>query len=212
MAKVRRPQRPALSREYILDGAMSLIDENGLEEFTFRKLGERIGANPMAAYHYFPSKGALFDGIVETIYREVPSGTAGHTRNARSGVLAVARGMRAAFLRHARALPLVSTRPAATRAMAPLVESFIVVLEAAGVAKERVLDAVHCISTFVIGHALAQAGEPVGGIDPAGTTTFLEEANSFPRLAEAIAAGGDFDPDRQFEFGLNALVDGILRS
>jgi TetR/AcrR family tetracycline transcriptional repressor len=212
MAKVRRPQRPALSREYILDRALGLIDENGLEEFTFRKLAEKIGANPMAAYHYFPSKAALCDGIVETIYREVDPGAVGQAHNARSRVLAAARAMRAAFLRHPRALPLIGTRPAATKAMAPLIESFIAVLEEAGVPKARAVDAVACITTFVIGHALAQAGEPVGGNNAEGSDAFFEEANRFPRFAQAIAAAGTFDPDRQFEYGLKAVVDGILRS
>jgi TetR/AcrR family tetracycline transcriptional repressor len=212
MPRIQRPQRPALSREYILDKALRLIDSIGLEEFTFRKLAKEIGANPMAAYHYFPGKAALFDGIVEVIYREIRAGEKGPERVPRSRVIAVARGMRAAFLRHPRALPLLGTRPAATRAMAPLIESFIVVLEEAGVPKKRVLDAVDCLATFVIGHTLAQAGEPVGGTNPKANTEFLEEAKQFPRFAQAMTAAGSFDPDRQFEYGLNALVDGILRS
>jgi AcrR family transcriptional regulator len=203
-----------LSREYILDRALGLVDRDGLEAFTFRKLALEIGADPMAAYYYFPSKSALFDGIVEAIYLEAataaaPSDNAGSTAP-RDRVLAVLRSMRAAFLRHPRALPLVATRPVSTPRMAALVETFLGLLAEAGVGGTRALDFITCLSVYTIGHALAQAGEPAGGGIPEGVGGLLRESSRYPRLAALAADLAVHDPDRQFELGLGALVDGVL--
>jgi AcrR family transcriptional regulator len=214
MSRVSRPERAALSREYILDRALDLVDRDGLEAFTFRKLALEVGADPMAAYYYFPNKAALFDGIVEAIYLEVApiaasSGDDGSVPP-RDRILAAARSMRCAFLRHPRALPLVATRPASTPRMAVLVEAFLGLLAEAGVGGARALDAITCISVYTIGHALAQAGEPAGGGAPAGIDGLLQEVDRYPRLAAAAAHFADYDPDRQFNLGLAALVDGLL--
>ena len=203
-----------MSREYILDRALGLVDREGLAAFTFRKLAHEVGADPMAAYYYFPNKAALFDGIVEAIYLEVApttssAGDAGSIPP-RDRIMAAARSMRGAFLRHPRALPLVATRPVSTPRMAALVEAFLGLLAEAGVGGARALDAITCISVYTIGHALAQAGEPAGGGAPAGVDGLLQEVDRYPLLAAAAAHFTDYNPDRQFDLGLAALVDGLL--
>ena len=201
-----------MSREYILNRALGLVDRSGIEAFSFRKLALEIDADPMAAYYYFPSKSALFDGIVEAIYLEAAPAAVPSAGSAlpRDRILAALRSMRAAFLRHPRALPLVATRPVSTPRMAALVEAFLGILAEVGIEGTRALDSITCFSVFTIGHALAQAGEPAGGGAPEGVGGLLRESRRYPRLAAAAADFADYDPDRQFELGLVALVDGIL--
>jgi TetR/AcrR family transcriptional regulator, tetracycline repressor protein len=210
MSRVPRSARPPLSREGILKSALEIIDRDGLDAFSFRKLAAVIGADPMAAYYYFPSKAALFDGIVETVYREISAAQTVDTMAARDRVLEAAHAMRRAFIRHPRVLPLVATRPAATAEMAPLIEGFLRDLDAAGVSDDRALDVIMCITVFVIGHALAQVGEPHGGASEQGHVALVKAAKRFPRLAAAIAANLEYDPDAQFQLGIVALVDGLL--
>ncbi len=63
----RRPHRPALlsrqttrPHEEIVTTALTFIEEEGLEAFSTRKLGARLGLQAMSLYHYFPSREALF--------------------------------------------------------------------------------------------------------------------------------------------------------
>ena len=56
-----RPTRPTLSRAYIVSKALALIDRDGLEKFSMRRLGADLEVDPMAVYHYFPTKADLFD-------------------------------------------------------------------------------------------------------------------------------------------------------
>lgn len=211
MSRMPRPQRPALSRAFIVDRALELIDRMGVEPFSMRKLAVEIGADPMAVYHYFPNKAALFDALVEAIYGEIGAGGIGSKGAPRDAILAVAHAMRAAFLRHARALPLLATRPAATAGMAPLVERFLILIDAAGVPAARGLDMVTTITVFTIGHALAQAAEPVGGASEGGLSALLAEPETYPHLARAAEALAGYDPDRQYRQGIVALVDGLLK-
>ncbi len=55
---LRNPQRTALGRK-ILRNSILLIDELGLESFTFRKLAERIGSTEASIYRYFENKHLL---------------------------------------------------------------------------------------------------------------------------------------------------------
>lgn len=67
MAITRRPgaARPGLSRERIVVAALALVGEHGLPGLTVRRLGEALGCQAMSIYHYFPSKRALQDALVE---------------------------------------------------------------------------------------------------------------------------------------------------
>jgi len=53
--------REPLSRERIIAAAVELLDESGLKGLTMRALGEQLGVEAMALYHYFPSKQALLE-------------------------------------------------------------------------------------------------------------------------------------------------------
>ena len=55
---LRNPQRTALGRK-ILQHSVLLIDEMGVERFTFKKLAERIGSTEASIYRYFENKHLL---------------------------------------------------------------------------------------------------------------------------------------------------------
>ncbi len=62
-ARKKPEPREPLSRERIITAAVELLDERGLGGFTMRGLGERLGVEAMAIYHYFPHKQALLEAL-----------------------------------------------------------------------------------------------------------------------------------------------------
>lgn len=62
--------REQLSKERITAAALELVEERGLKGLTMRALGERLGVEAMALYHYFPSKAALLEAVSQ-VGREV---------------------------------------------------------------------------------------------------------------------------------------------
>ena len=69
MASTRKKAKghPQLTAERVRDEALRLIEEEGLEGFSTRKLGRALGVEAMAIYWYYPSKEALLDAVVEAL-------------------------------------------------------------------------------------------------------------------------------------------------
>lgn len=66
------PARTVLSREKIETEALALIEARGLEGFSTRKLGERLGCEAMSIYYHFPSKIHLLDALVDRTLNKLP--------------------------------------------------------------------------------------------------------------------------------------------
>ena len=209
-ARADRPVRPALSRAFIVRTALELIDRNGIAGLSMRKLGQEIGVDPMAVYHYLPNKAALFDGVMEAVYSEIEFDPADFTGDWREQVTLFMRRLREAVRRHPNALPVLSTRPAYSPGMLRIGEHALGVMHAAGFSLPQAIDIVNCLGTFTIGHALAEVGEPVGG-----ATATPEELgrmvtpDAYPTLAKAFASGYEYRPDEQYELGLAAMLAGF---
>ena len=204
-----RPVRPALNREYIIRTALAIIDRDGLAKLSMRRLGQELGADPMAVYHYLPSKAALFDGVVEAVYAEIDATGLDPDAPWRAQLTTFLHALRAAIRRHPNALPVLSTRPAYVPAMLGYGEHALGVLTTAGFTARQAIDIVNCLGTFTIGHVLAEVGEPVGG----ATATDEELASllsGYPRLAAALS-GYEYRPDEQYELGLQAMLEGFSR-
>ena len=62
-----RHRRTALTRERIVELALEIIDEDGLEAMNMRRLAADAGVKPMSLYHHFPNKRAILDAVGEKI-------------------------------------------------------------------------------------------------------------------------------------------------
>src|SRR5215218_9466151 len=131
----RPPGRPAvLSRDLVLAGALRLVDEQGIERLTMRRLGAALGADPMAIYHYLPDKSALFDGLIERVIAEVEAPPP--TGDWQQDLTALGAAFRETLLAHAKALPLRATRPPSTEAAFELVEAALGTLRDGGFSEQ----------------------------------------------------------------------------
>ena len=70
MATQTEPRIP-LSRERVLQAAIELADEGGIEALTMRKLARALGVEAMSLYNHVANKGDLVDGIVDLVISEV---------------------------------------------------------------------------------------------------------------------------------------------
>ena len=61
-------RRGALNRDRILDEALALVDANGLQGLTMRRLGAALRADPMAVYYHFGGKHAIVLALVERVF------------------------------------------------------------------------------------------------------------------------------------------------
>jgi AcrR family transcriptional regulator len=61
-----------LSRERIEEAALELVEREGLEGFSTRKLAAELGCEAMSIYHYFPSKAHLLDALFDRVVGGLP--------------------------------------------------------------------------------------------------------------------------------------------
>jgi len=64
--------RQPLSRERIEKAALKVIELDGLEAFSIRRLAAELGCEAMSIYHHFPSKQHLMDGLVDRVLATTP--------------------------------------------------------------------------------------------------------------------------------------------
>lgn len=200
--------RPAvLSRELVLSAAVTVVDREGLEALSMRKLGDELGVEAMSLYRYVANKAALLDGVVESILAEMvvrePEGVAWTER-----VRIRARALRAALVSHPNALSLFATRPAVTPDSIEHIESALALLGSAGFSASDAIRAFQSVLAFTVGHTVsvfsivapAERSAPVyAGLD----------RKRFPRMHEAAKLLAKWDADAEFEYGLDALVAGL---
>jgi len=80
MASQPKPQvaRVPLSRERVIDAAIRLADETGIDSLTMRRLAQELGVEAMSLYYYVANKDEILNGIVEVVVGEIelpPPGT-----------------------------------------------------------------------------------------------------------------------------------------
>src|SRR2546425_7400945 len=122
----RRP----LTRERILQVGLWLIDQQGLEAFTMRKLAKALSVDPMSIYRHFENKDALLDGVADVLWGEVelPRSETGWEALLRS----MATSLRALAHAHPHAYALLCNNHSLSLAMLRLSDAILEQLQRAG--------------------------------------------------------------------------------
>src|SRR5690625_5092513 len=111
MTPMRQPRRrTALSQRDIARAALELIDADGLAAFSMRKLGARLGTDPMTIYRRFEDQEDLFDEVAVEMFRGVPVEDLPWDAAWPDLLDAYGSALHDALLRHPNALPLYGTR------------------------------------------------------------------------------------------------------
>lgn len=101
-----------VTRAAVLSAALEIVDRDGVEGLSMRRLAEAVGRDPMVIYRHVPNKAAVIDGVAEVVFTELSVDAAASDWVAE--VRRVAREFRRVALAHPRAVPLLVTRPLAT--------------------------------------------------------------------------------------------------
>ncbi|GID90668.1 TetR/AcrR family transcriptional regulator [Amorphoplanes digitatis] len=67
MAAAAKARETRLTREGILDAALRMVDADGVEALSMRKLAAELDVNPMSLYHHVDNKAALLDGLTRMV-------------------------------------------------------------------------------------------------------------------------------------------------
>jgi AcrR family transcriptional regulator len=207
----RRGRPPRLSRPAILAKALELIDREGAEALTMRRLGSELGVEAMSLYRHVSSKQALLDGVAEQLIAEIDDCRENRGNGWAASALSLALAVRAVAQAHPAAFALVGARRLNTRGALRPIEALLAELRAAGFSPGRAVTIQRMMSAYIRGFALVEiaAFTLSGGSDPSRLSPNRLPADEFPTMRELADELEAAPTDDQFRAGFEAMLAGL---
>jgi AcrR family transcriptional regulator len=210
-------RKERLNRELVLSKALELVDAEGLDALTMRRLGQELGRDPMSLYRYAENRAALLDGVSELVLNELSIQP--EDPDWKTQLRLIAHNLRQLALKHPNVVPLLVTRPLSTPlGLRPLgtlrpLEQILSLLIGAGFNPADALHVYRAYYGFLYGHLLNELQEFV--VDPEENEALLRlglhrlPSKEFPRLRELAPDLADYDGEAELDQGITILLSGL---
>jgi AcrR family transcriptional regulator len=211
-----RRRRDLLTQQTVVDAALEVLDEGGLDQLSMRHIARTLNTTAGALYWHVGSKDGLLDLIFDRVIgeQEVPDPDPEHWQEQ---IKQVAHTMRATILAHRDIVRLSIGRiPMGANALR-YSDRVVGILRAGGLPDELAVTGHQLLISIVNGYAIDETGE--GGQPPAeppsgeAAQAYLATlpAERFPHLAGLAEHFGAKNADERFELLLDIYVDGLTR-
>jgi AcrR family transcriptional regulator len=206
-----------LTRDMVLAAALEIIDRDGADALSMRRLAAALNRDPMILYRHAANKAAVLDGVTETILAQLNVDPTDPDWNAQ--LRSVARRYRAIALAHPHVVPLLVTRPLATplalrphATLRPL-EDILALLTRAGFSGPDALHIYRALFGFLHGHILNELQELIDNPDETDDLLRLGlhrlPLKQFPLLRALAPDLATYDGAAELELGLDILLTGL---
>jgi TetR/AcrR family tetracycline transcriptional repressor len=223
--KAAVPARERLTRDRVATAALRIMDDEGLDAVTMRRIAREVGVEAMSLYHHVRDKEDLLDGVCAMVMREFryPDEDRPWIDVARDG----AREWRRVLREHPNVIALWADRQrpmTELEALMPM-EFALRVIGRAGIGDREGVLVFNVLGGYIMGVVMmevgamfsagtSRAGAPAGPHAmhsklPDEAFARLLPADTMPCLAAALPHLAGCNPDEQFEFGLDLLLAGI---
>jgi len=203
-----------LSRDRVLRTALALVDEDGLEALSMRKLAAALSVEAMSLYNHVKNKEDIVAGMLDIVASEIemPEGELGWRAALRARTVAAYE----AFVRRPWAARIWMTRSSPSLARLEQSDAVLRCLRDAGLPAEIVYSAYHMLDGFALGYAMQRQYFSFSGKElEQMVEDFLKDfpTDRLPDFAEHARQHVDpgFAASDSFEFGLDLILDGLER-
>jgi AcrR family transcriptional regulator len=206
--------RQKVTRTRVIEAALHLMDTEGLEAVSMRRVGRELGVEAMSLYNHVQDKEDLLDGIREHVLSEFddPGAEGDWEDRARRA----ARSWRQIMRSHPNMLTLISEAkrfnlsPVSVRPS----ETALRLLREVGLSEADAVKAYCALGGFIVGFVMFEIGverSNAAGIDmpPPDRLTAALEPDEFPCFLSSLPQLMTGDIDERFEYGLDLLIAGI---
>ncbi|GAA5054757.1 AcrR family transcriptional regulator [Thermocatellispora tengchongensis] len=210
-----------LNRTQIVRAALEILDAEGLDSLSMRRLGTKLGVGATSLYWYVANKGELIDLAMDEVYGEValpPAAGIGW----REAAKVFAHSLHRTLLRHPWATRILGARPAMGPNAMDLSERAMALFEDAGFTGTDIDYALSTVMSFTLGLSVSEASwaETLKSSRMSDDEWMAQHTEALrtalagrPRLAaiHAKLLAEDGPPARQarFDYGLDAILDGL---
>jgi AcrR family transcriptional regulator len=208
-----RPGRPPrLSRDGIVTAASVIVEREGIESLTMRRVAEELGSSPMAIYRHVRDKDELLILLLDRLASELPRTPLPHEPLPR--LLAACRTMRDGLAEHSWIVDVLAAGDLIAPSILWLMEEIVAGFVACGLSYAQAADGYRAIWQFTVGELIIRRGlDRLAALKRAPyvlavlTSVDPEELPTLAALSPYWAAARQHD---SYDRGLRALVDGLL--
>jgi AcrR family transcriptional regulator len=208
--------RAPLSRERVLETAVTFADRHGLESLSMRKLADELSVAAMSLYYHVPNKVELLDGMIDIVFGEIepPSLDVDWKTAMRRRAIAT----RDALNRHRWAVGQMEGRSTHGPANLRLHNDVLGCLRAAGFSLEMTVHAYSVQDAYIYGFALQETDmtpetpEDFAAVAEQQMHDYAAVLADYPHLVEVVGghvAKAGYDYAGEFLFGLDLILDGL---
>ncbi len=194
-----RPTTPLLSRELIVDTAVAIIDSEGTDALSMRRLAAALGVRSPSIYHHFRNKDEILGAVVDEIHDGIDLGRAGPDWE--TALTSYAQQLRAALIEHPHVVEFLALRPVTKDAGLRIYEHMISTLMRGGWTVTFSRDVTIAVENLVYGAALMANAPDIE------LTADLRAR--YPTLARFADQPPHDRPDDGFDTGFRALIEGL---
>ncbi|MDQ2678696.1 MAG: TetR/AcrR family transcriptional regulator C-terminal domain-containing protein [Actinomycetota bacterium] len=199
-------ERAPLNRARIARAALELIDAEGLEKLTMRRLAGRLDVEAMSLYHHVGDKSDLLVAVADVVLDEIAGST---DPDWRTRVIEVLAQFRAACLAHPGAVPLVVATGFTTPSALMPIDTMLGGLAQAGLDQEHQVRCFRLLLSFALGSISCELAEMGGHTGEGSATPLVPDVDAgaqLPHLAAVADLLGGCDYDADFAEGLHQLL------
>jgi AcrR family transcriptional regulator len=198
-----------LSRARIIRAAIDLIEREGADAVSMRRIAAELDVGVMSLYNHVPNKAALLDGVAETVLSEIEFGDDPDAEWT-DRIRVQARAFRQIAHDYPRCTMLVVSRqPNSTAGMLP-VERALATMRGAGFEGRDAVSVMRVFIAYIVGSLLREVGvTPTPAPVRAGVRVDNADPALFPVIGELAPILRESDHEAEFEFGLELLVRAI---
>src|SRR5215831_16615745 len=210
-------RRRTLNQALVVQAAIALLDEIGLDELTMRRLAERLGVKAASLYRHVRSKEELLALLGDVITSEIPLPRT--TGTWQEQLTDAGWNVRRGLLAHRDAARVLASTPPAGPQRLRHIEAVLRILRAAGLKNADAVRAAYHLNNLVSEFA-ADEGRFAAHSAAAGTSRhkLLAEArrqfkalpaDEYPTIVALADHLIDDDQDALFQFGIDLGLRGI---
>ena len=205
--------RERLTRDRIIEAALRVMDAEGLEAVTMRRIGRELGVEAMSLYNHVQDKDDILEGVTDRVMNEFefPAPTGRWTDDAR----AMSREWRRLLSLHPSVCQLLAERHKPLEGLATFraMDSALGVLRRAGLSTRDAAQAFNAMGGYILGFVMMEQGLMLGNDDDHARQHDLAmdalQGSGLVNVMECFPHFTDCTTDQQFDFGLDLMIRGI---
>ena len=206
-------RREPLTRERIVEAALHVMDSEGLEAVTMRRIGRELGVEAMSLYNHVEDKDDILNAVTERVFTEFdyPEFNGDWDVDAR----AMAREWRRLLNMHPSVCQLLAERHKPLEGLAAFgaMDAALGLLRRAGLSDRDAAQAFNALGSYILGYVTMEQGLMLGNDEEHAKQHDLAmgalQGSGLVNVVACLPHFADCNTDQQFDFGLDLIFRGV---